>query len=214
MHMAELSGDNVACRRGERHVFADVSFSLRSGGALVLIGRNGAGKSSLLRMLAGLLPVADGHIAWDGVDIARDHDLHRTRVRFVGHADAVKPALSVVENLHPWAVLWGGHASARERIREALAHLGIERLAEMPGRWLSAGQRRRVALSRLLLAPAPLWLLDEPRAGLDGDAADRLDRAVERHRADGGMVVMALHEGARPPGACFLDLGMERSAKC
>jgi heme exporter protein A len=214
MHMAELSGEGVACSRGERNVFADLSFRLLSGGALVLIGRNGAGKSSLLRMLAGLLPVAGGRVAWDGVDIARDSDLHRTRVRFVGHADAVKPALSVVENLHPWAVLWGGRASAMERTRSALAHLDIERLAEMPGRWLSAGQRRRVALSRLLLAPAPLWLLDEPRAGLDGDAADRLDHAVERHRADGGMVVMALHEGARPPGACFLDLGMVRAAKC
>jgi heme exporter protein A len=101
-----------------------------------------------------------------------------------------------------------------ERTRSALAHLDIERLAEMPGRWLSAGQRRRVALSRLLLAPAPLWLLDEPRAGLDGDAADRLDHAVERRRAGGGMVVMALHEGARAPGACFLDLGMVRAAKC
>lgn len=212
--MAELSGEDVACRRGERHVFAHLSFFLRSGGALVLIGRNGAGKSSLLRMLAGLLPVADGRIAWDGVDIARADDLHRTRVRFVGHADAVKPALSVVENLHPWAVLWGDRASAMERTRNALAHLDIERLADMPGRWLSAGQRRRVALSRLLLAPAPLWLLDEPRAGLDGDAVQRLDRAVERHRAGGGMVVMALHEGARPPGACLLDLGLERSAKC
>ncbi|MBK8210478.1 MAG: ATP-binding cassette domain-containing protein [Rhodospirillales bacterium] len=151
MHMAELSGDNVACRRGERHVFADVSFSLRSGGALVLIGRNGAGKSSLLRMLAGLLPVADGHIAWDGVDIARDHDLHRTRVRFVGHADAVKPALSVVENLHPWAVLWGGHASARgayTRGPRAPRHRATGRNARSPA------FRRAAAAS---LSPGCCW---------------------------------------------------------
>jgi heme exporter protein A len=214
MHMAELSGDNVACRRGERHVFADLSFSLRSGGALVLIGRNGTGKSSLLRMLAGLLPVADGHIAWDGVDIARDNDLHRTRVRFVGHADAVKPALSVAENLYPWAVLWGGRGLAAERIAGALAQFDIPQLLDTPARWLSAGQRRRVALARLLLAPAALWLLDEPRTALDADASARLDRAVERHRAGGGMVVMALHEGARPPGALALDLDPVRAAAC
>ena len=96
--MAELSGENVACIRGERGVFAGLSFRLSSGGALVLIGRNGAGKSSLLRILAGLLPAAGGRIVWDGVDIASESNTHRTRVRFVGHADAVKPALNVAEN--------------------------------------------------------------------------------------------------------------------
>ena len=212
--MAELSGENVACVRGERSVFAGLSFRLPSGGALVLIGRNGAGKSSLLRILAGFLPAAAGRIAWDGVDIAREPESHRTRVRFIGHADAVKPALSVAENLYPWAVLWGDRGTAAERTGSALALFDIERLADVPGRWLSAGQRRRVALARLLLAPVPVWLLDEPRTSLDSDAAGRLDRAVEQHRAGGGMVVMALHEGARPPGAQLLDLGAIGLAAC
>ncbi|HYN38490.1 MAG TPA: cytochrome c biogenesis heme-transporting ATPase CcmA [Rhodospirillales bacterium] len=212
--MAELSGENVECIRGERQVFAGLSFRLGEGGALVLIGRNGAGKSSLLRMLAGLLPAAGGTIAWDGVDIGREAEAHRERARYIGHADAVKPALTVAENLHTWAVLWGGREASAERTAKALAHFGIERLADVPGRWLSAGQRRRVALARLLLAPAALWLLDEPRTALDTDAAARLDRAVEQQRAGGGMVVLALHEGARPLGATILDLGSPEPGGC
>lgn len=210
--MAELLSDKLCCIRGERTVFSDLSFCLRSGGALILTGRNGAGKSSLLRILAGLLPSAGGQVAWDGADIGSTSEVHRARVRFIGHADAVKPALSVAENLLPWATLWGDRRTATERTHGALAQLDIGQLAEVPGRWLSAGQRRRVALARLLLAPAPLWLLDEPRTALDADAGLLLDRAVERHRAAGGMVVMALHEGSRPPGAQSLDLGLSRAA--
>ena len=212
--MVGLSVENLVCVRGERTIFSGLSFRLRGGDALVLSGRNGAGKSSLLRVLAGLLPPAGGRIAWEGTDVGRDKDAHRAHVRFVGHADAVKPALSVSENLYPWAVLWGGRAAAAERIASALDHFGISQLGETPGRWLSAGQRRRVALARLLLAPAPLWLLDEPRTALDTDAAARLDSAVERHRKGGGMVVIALHEGARPPGALPLDLDTLRAAAC
>jgi heme exporter protein A len=214
MHLVELSVKNLACVRGERPVFAGLSFRLHGGNALVLTGRNGAGKSSLLRVLAGLLPAAGGRIFWGSVDIAREREAHRTRVRFVGHADAVKPALSVAENLYPYAVLWGGRGIAAKRIGDALAQFDIPQLADTPARWLSAGQRRRVALARLLLAPAALWLLDEPRTALDADASGRLDQAVERHRAGGGMVIMALHEGARPPGALSLDLDSRRAAAC
>lgn len=205
--MPELAGDSIGCIRGERCVFEQLSFRLGGGEALVLVGRNGAGKSSLLRILAGLLAPAAGRIAWNGTDISEDAESYRAGVRYVGHADAVKPALSAAENLHTWAVLWGGRAAATARVQAALEHFGIGRLADLPGRWLSAGQRRRVALARLLLAPAPLWLLDEPRTALDADASVLLDQAVARHRAAGGMVVMALHEGARPPGALTLDLG-------
>lgn len=212
--MPELVGESIACIRGERQVFDGLTFRLTSGEALVLVGRNGAGKSSLLRILAGLLPPAAGRLCWNGKDIRPDLDSHRARVRFVGHADAVKPALSALENLHTWAVLWGGRHGAEARAREALSRFAIDRLAELPGRWLSAGQRRRLALARLLLAPAPLWLLDEPRTALDVDAAALLDAAVERHRTEGGMVVMALHEGARPPGARTLDVGAARLEAC
>jgi len=210
--MPELAGDSIRCIRGERCVFDGLSFRLAGGEALVLVGRNGAGKSSLLRILTGLLAPAAGRITWNGTDIGDDGESYRAHVRYVGHADAVKPALSAAENLHTWAVLWGGRTAVPARVRAALAHFGIERLADIPGRWLSAGQRRRVALARLLLAPAPLWLLDEPRTALDADASTLLDQAVERHRAEGGMVVMALHEGARPPGARTLDLGGGRGS--
>ena len=212
--MPELAGDSIECIRGERCVFEGLSFRLTGGEALVLVGRNGAGKSSLLRILAGLLPPAAGRITWNETNIIDDIESHRTRIRYVGHADTVKPALSAAENLHTWAVLWGGRTAATARVRTALAHFGVERLAEIPGRWLSAGQRRRVALARLLLAPAPLWLLDEPRTALDAEAGTLLDQAVDRHRAEGGMVVMALHEGARPPGAHTLDLSGTRPAGC
>lgn len=210
--MAEFTGEGLACVRGERAVFTALSFRVTDGGALILAGPNGAGKSSLLRMMAGLLPPVDGLLVWDGSPIAADPEAHRRRVRYIAHADAVKPALTVAENLRIWAVLWGGQGGAEERGTAALAAFGIDRLSDLPGRYLSAGQKRRLALARLLVAPAPLWLLDEPRAGLDADAELRLDAAIERHRDGGGMVVMALHGGRRPVDAPTLNLsGM---AKC
>jgi heme exporter protein A len=210
--MVEFSGTHVGCIRGERVVFADVSFRVEGAGALVLTGPNGAGKSSLLRQMAGLLPLAAGSLSWDGSDVARDPDAHRCRVRYVGHADAIKPALTVAENVRMWAVLWGGRGGANDRAQAALEAFGIDRLVDVPGRYLSAGQRRRLALARLLVAPAPLWLLDEPKTALDAEAARRLDRAVERHRQAGGMVVMALHGGTRPEGAMTLDLATSAEA--
>ena len=204
--MAELSGTDLVCVRGERTVFTSLSFRLTSGGALILAGPNGAGKSSLLRMMAGFLPPAAGVLTWDGVAVTNDAEGHSRRVRYVAHVDAVKSPLTVAENLRTWAVLWGGSALAEERSREALVAFGIDRLAEVPGRYLSAGQKRRLALARLLVAPAPLWLLDEPRSGLDADAERRFDLAVERHRTSGGMVVMALHGDCGPAGARTLDL--------
>jgi len=205
--MAEFSGDTLACERGERLVFSGLSFRLAAGDALVLTGANGAGKSSLLRIMAGLLPLAAGRLCWDGCDIARDPDAQRGRVRYVGHADAVKPALSAAENLRTWAVLWGGPGTADERVDRALDAFGIDRLADVPGRYLSAGQRRRLALARLLVAPSAIWLLDEPRTSLDADAVTLLDEAIARHRAAGGLVVVALHGEGRPAAAQVLHLG-------
>ncbi len=156
--------------------------------------------------MAGLLSPVDGLLAWDGAAVTDDPEAHRCRVRYVAHADAVKPALTAAENLLAWSVMWGGSAGADERGGAALEAFGIDRLADLPGRYLSAGQKRRLALARLLVAPASLWLLDEPRAGLDADAERRLDHAISRHREGGGMVVMALHGGERPEDARTLDL--------
>jgi heme exporter protein A len=214
---AEFVGQKLVCVRGGRVVFAGLGFGVDAGGALVLAGPNGSGKSSLLRLMAGLARPAAGVLAWGGVDVAEDPATHRARVHYVGHLDAVKPALTVAENLGFWAALRGGSVGAGGRTRAALEAFGIPHLADVPGRYLSAGQRRRLNLARILAAPAPLWLLDEPKTALDTDAAGRVDAAVASHRAEGGMVVMSTHGGSLPEGAAIVDLaafpaGMEAAA--
>ncbi len=203
---ARFAGDGLACRRGERQVLTDLSFRVAAGGALLLTGPNGAGKSSLLRMMAGLLPAAAGRLLWNDANIETDLAAHRARVSFVGDRDAVKPGLSVAGNLASWAALLGRGADAAASVAGALAHFGLASLADLPARYLSAGQRRRLALARLLLAPRPLWLLDEPHAGLDAAALDMLKATLHAHRALGGMVVVASHGGLVPPDALRLDL--------
>ena len=135
----------MACIRGERPVFSGLSFRLERGDALTLVGPNGSGKSSLLRILAGLLKRAGGTLAWDGESLDEDWPAHRGRLHYVGHLDAVKPTLSAVENLDDWARFRGAARAAPG----ALEALGIEGLADVPGRYLSAGQRRRLALARV-----------------------------------------------------------------
>ncbi len=193
----------MACIRGERPVFSRVSFRLAPGGALTLTGPNGSGKSSLLRILAGLLRPAGGTLAWDGEPLEDDWAAHRRRLHYVGHLDAVKPVLTVAENLEDWARLRGARAPGPG----ALEALGIEALGGVPGRYLSAGQRRRLALARLVAAPAPLWLLDEPTVTLDAEATARVAAMIARHRAGGGMAIVATHGEIALEGAERLDLG-------
>ena len=193
----------MACIRGERPVFSGVSFRLDQGGALTLVGPNGAGKSSLLRILAGLLKPAGGTLTWDDAPVDEDWAAHRQRLHYVGHLDAVKPTLTAAENLRDWARLRGAARVAPG----ALEALGIEELADVPGRFLSAGQRRRLALARLVAAPALLWLLDEPTVTLDADASARVAGMIAAHRADGGMAIVATHGEIALDGADRLDLG-------
>jgi heme exporter protein A len=200
---AEFAGAALVCRRGERLVLSGLSFRLRAGAALLLTGPNGAGKSSLLRLMAGLLAPAGGQLTWNGTAIAADPEAHRGRLAFLGHRDAVKPGLGVAENLAVWAALRGAPAAAVERALEAF---GLEALAELPARYLSAGQRRRLALARLLLVPRALWLLDEPQAGLDSAAIAALEAQIKTHLANGGLAVIATHGGLDLPGAALLDL--------
>lgn len=147
--------------RAERLVFRDLTFALRRGEALVLAGPNGSGKSTLLRLLAGLVRPAAGTLFWGEEDALSDLPRHATRVAYVGHQDAVKAGMTVAENLGFAASL------SQSPIAEALGALGLAALAELPARMLSAGQKRRLALARLALSNAPLWLLDEPTLGLD-----------------------------------------------
>lgn len=188
--MANFQGRSLLCRRGGRDVFAGLSFDLPPGGALLLTGPNGSGKSSLLRLMAGLLKPAGGELLWNGRPLAEAPEAHAARLHYLGHLDAVKPVLSVAENLGFWAAL-RDHGQAG--IGAALEAFALTELAAVPGRLLSAGQRRRLALARLLAAPAELWLLDEPSVGLDHASVGRLSAAIAKHRAGGGRVVVATH---------------------
>ncbi len=202
--MSLFEGRDLLCVRGERRVFEGLSFTLAAGGLLVLTGPNGSGKSSLLRIMAGLLRPAAGALLWDGEPVRDDPDAQAARLQYLGHLDAVKPVLSAAENLIFWAALHGGGAA---EVTRALDGFGLAALAEVPGRMLSAGQKRRVALARLLAAPAEVWLLDEPTVGLDTASLARLTGAIAAHRAGGGRVVVATHGAPEAPDAEVLELG-------
>jgi len=195
-----LRAQGLAAFRGERLVFRDVDFTVPDGGALVLAGPNGSGKSTLLRLLAGLVRPVAGQLLWGEADALADLPAHAARVAYVGHLDAVKPGLTVAENLHFAAALAGGV------VEDALAALGLVELAGLPARMLSAGQKRRLALARLALTPAPLWLLDEPTLGLDTASVARFGALLEAHRARAGIVVAATHVPLPLDGAAELRL--------
>jgi heme exporter protein A len=181
-----LEATELACVRGGREVFSGVEFTVAGGEALVVTGRNGAGKSSLLRMIAGLVRAAAGDLTLrDG-----DPDLPiAEQAHYLGHQDALKPSLTVEENLGFWARYLGGG----EAIGAALAAAGIETVAKLPAGYLSAGQRRRLSIARLVAVQRPIWLLDEPASALDRPAQDRLAELMRGHLASGGMIVAAAH---------------------
>lgn len=194
---------DLACLRGERLVFKDVSFALGGGEALRLTGPNGSGKSSLLRLLAGLARPEAGTIAWNGGAVGEDPDAHRVRLLFLGHQDAVKPWLTVRENLAFWAALHGAPAAG---IEPALTRVALAPQAELPARYLSQGQRRRLALARFAAIPARLWLLDEPTTGLDEANVAMLEALVAEHCAEGGLAVVSTHLALTLPGSAALAL--------
>ena len=202
---SRLLGRGLACRRGGRLVFQGVDIDLASGDALVVTGVNGAGKSTLLRLLAGLIAPSAGTLLWDGVAVDDEPDRLRHAAAYAGHFDPVKRPLTVAENLIGWARLEDG-GDIGDRVASALDLFGLDALADLPARYLSAGQRRRLALARLLVTPRPLWLLDEPTVALDGQAVAVLATIVTRHRAAGGAVVVATHAGLSWPGARRLAL--------
>lgn len=205
--MTRFTGQDLVCYRGERTVFQGLDFDLEAGGALMLRGPNGSGKSSLLRLMAGLARPLAGVICWEDADIADDPEAHNRRLQYVGHADPVKPVLTVAENLAFWAAYRNAaDAGADAVVQEALDRFGIAHLGPVPGRYLSAGQRRRVNLARILVAPAALWLMDEPATALDAQATKGLVDAIAGHRAAGGMVVVSSHQDAPLEGVAEIDL--------
>lgn len=200
--MTGLTVQDLGLVRSERQLFAALSFSLSPGDALVLVGPNGTGKSSLLRVLAGLLKPTDGSIIWDGIDISEDPEHYHRAMHFVGHLDGVKPVMTVAENLAFWSRLRGGGDH-----EQALDHFGLAGLADIPARFLSAGQKRRLGIARIMASPGLLWLLDEPTVSLDSASVAALADAMKAHRADGGIVVAATHAELGLIGAKRLDLG-------
>ncbi len=178
-----LTANGVSCVRGGRKLYDRVSFSLTGGELLLLSGANGAGKTSLLRQVAGLLPLSGGEIGFEGRDLAEE-------THFVGHASGIKDTLSVAENLAFWCSLYGSNDAAPAN---ALARLKLAPLAALPARVLSAGQKRRLALSRLLAIRRAIWLLDEPDAALDAEGRDTLLSIITEHRARGGIAIVASH---------------------
>jgi heme exporter protein A len=183
----QLAADNLACIRGGRTVFSGLSFSLSAGEALVVTGRNGAGKSSLLRMIAGLVHCAEGQLTLSGGD---GEATLAEQAHYLGHHDALKPALSVGENLQFWTAFLG---AARDAVQPALDAVGIGPLAGLPAAYLSAGQRRRLSIARLVAVPRPIWLLDEPTSALDVPSQARLADMMRGHLAGGGMIIAAAH---------------------
>ena len=191
-----LVAESLTLERGGRRLFSKLSFVAAAGEALVVTGPNGAGKSSLLRGLAGFLPFAEGTARLDGgaAEATTEEQTH-----YLGHADSLKAALTAAENLTFWADMFGGSGVPAAA---ALARLGLPHVADFPVRALSAGQKRRVALARLLVAPRPLWLLDEPTTALDAASQAAFAGILREHLGGGGIVVAATHaplglEGAR-----------------
>jgi heme exporter protein A len=204
---ADFVGEGLACRRGERCVFAGLSFRLPPGAVLVLTGTNGSGKTSLLRLLAGLTPPAGGRLCWGGLPIGQDPAAHRARLHYIGHQDGIKPGLTPRETLRFWSALRGCDGpDAAAQFEAAIAVFGLEHIADWPCRWLSAGQRRRLALARLSASKAPLWLLDEPTSALDRENQSRLETLIGAHRASGGRVVLTTHIPLEIEGALRLVL--------
>jgi heme exporter protein A len=185
----KLSGESLGCIRGERNVFSNLEFSVSSGEALAVIGPNGSGKSSLLRMIAGLLATASGSIRLSGGD---DGLTLAEQTHLLGHRDAVKPSLTVLENVAFWSDFLGG--AGQTSPQAGLDAVGLRDLAQLPAAFLSAGQRRRLALARLVALKRPVWLMDEPTTSLDETARTIVAAMMSEHLRGGGLIVAATHQ--------------------
>lgn len=188
--MTEFSGQNLTCIRRQSIIFEDLSFALRGGQMLALTGPNGSGKTSLLRLMAGLLEPEEGALYWDGEEA--ESAALQEKIHWVGPSSPLKPQLTVLENMRFWAAMLGAPDDG-ETVLAALDRLGIARLAQTRAQYLSAGQTRRAVLSRLFLTHRPLWLLDEPATSLDAKTAKKLVGLVREHASAGGIAVVATH---------------------
>ncbi len=182
-----LTGSQLRCVRGGREIFAGLDFTADAGEPLAVVGANGAGKTSLLRLIAGLIAPAGGQVTFAGGD---DDLSPAEQAHYLGHRDALKSALSVMENLAFWRAALGGEATD---VDAALNAVGLDHIAQLPAAYLSAGQRRRLSIARLLAVKRPIWLLDEPTSSLDAKGQAMMAELMRDHLAGGGVIVAATH---------------------
>ncbi|HET7448661.1 MAG TPA: heme ABC exporter ATP-binding protein CcmA [Methyloceanibacter sp.] len=199
-----LAALNISCQRGSKVLFEDLSFALAPGEGLLVTGPNGAGKTSLLRQIAGLLPLAAGRLSLNGQrpDVELPELCH-----YVGHLNGIKTSFTVRENLAFWADFLGENGAP---LSTALAAFGLTPLADFPAGLLSAGQKRKLALSRLFAAQRPIWLLDEPQVSLDAPSLKLLEAAIKDHLEAGGIAVVASHTVLKTKFAHKIALGGKR----
>lgn len=205
----QLIAEDLVIDRGSRRIIDGLSFAVKGGEALVLTGANGIGKTTLLRTLAGFIRPFRGVIRLDGGD---DELTLGEQSHVVGHTNAIKSSLSVAENAGFWNTYLDSGGNAALRIAASLRHFGLEDLSDFPAAYLSAGQKRRLGLARLLVARRPVWLLDEPTASLDTASSERLVAAVNDHTSSGGLAVIATHLPLGLERARTLDLAAQRMA--
>ncbi len=188
-----LEVKNLQCIRGDRELFTDLSFSLQENQLMTLEGRNGSGKTTLLRALCGLYLADQGEILWKGETIRKQDEAYRCDLLYLGHLNAIKPDLSVLENLRINTLL-AGESVTHTELMDALDTIGLYAFEDFPTSQLSQGQKRRVALARLLISKAKLWILDEPFVALDVAAVELLQSIIAKHVDNGGMVILTTHQ--------------------
>ncbi len=194
-----LEVNGLACERGDHRLFEGLSFTLSPGELMQVQGENGSGKTTLLRTLCGFVQPVQGTVHWCGQDIAEWDDDFHSQMRYLGHLNAIKDELSAIENLQMSAGLAGFRVGEQEAIA-VLRRMGLRRKERLPVRVLSQGQRRRVALSRLLIGEAKLWVLDEPLAALDVGAVGLMQELIGEHLSNGGMAIFTTHQPLQVDG--------------
>ena len=203
-----LAARGLACQRGAQPLFQGLDFDLAPGRLLHVQGANGSGKTSLLRIVAGLLAPAAGEVHWRGRSAAADRDAYRAEIVYIGHLDALKDDFSALENLRSHCQL-AGEPATEVAAGAALARLGLQGRERLPARVLSQGQRRRAALARLLLTRRRLWLLDEPASALDAPACTQLGALLRWHLRRGGMALLTTHQPLRTPSQATQHLQLQ-----
>lgn len=201
----------MECVRGDRRLFSNVSFALAPGGFLQLTGPNGSGKTSLLRIIAGLMLPESGEIRWQGAKTSTLAEEYSRSITYIGHRNGVKEELTSLENLRVASGIAGTEIT-RDEARDALARVGLAGRENLPARFLSEGQRRRSALARLITCGTKLWLLDEVLASLDHAAGKLIESVISQHLNQGGMAIVATHQELHISAGSFQRLELEPSA--